>query len=161
MVYDISRRFDRFLICGERIDVDITDLIEFNTDWELEMTKIIAERGRSHTAIDYFVFSKGLWTHIAVVVPMFIYYAAVDLIKEYFKFYSWKIVDIEKLVNFARKNNILTVIDNTFATPVNQNPADFIILHSATKYLSGHSDLILGCAISDNRGLDVKTNKAK
>lgn len=47
VVYDISRRFDRFLICGERIDVDITDLIEFNTDWELEMTKIIAERGRS------------------------------------------------------------------------------------------------------------------
>ncbi|CUS82599.1 trans-sulfuration enzyme family protein [Candidatus Kryptobacter tengchongensis] len=74
-----------------------------------------------------------------------------------------RIVDIEKLVNFARKNNILTVIDNTFATPVNQNPADFgvdIIIHSATKYLSGHSDLILGCAISDKFKIE-KIRKTK
>ncbi len=63
-----------------------------------------------------------------------------------------RIVEIEKIVNEARgKEWILTVIDNTFATPVNQNPIDLgvdIVLHSATKYLSGHSDLILGCVMS-------------
>ncbi|CUT00912.1 trans-sulfuration enzyme family protein [Candidatus Chrysopegis kryptomonas] len=62
-----------------------------------------------------------------------------------------RIVDIQKIINIARKNNLLTIIDNTFATPVNQNPFDLgvdIILHSATKYLSGHSDLILGCVMS-------------
>lgn len=61
-----------------------------------------------------------------------------------------RLVDIEKLVKIAEMGKILTIIDNTFATPVNQNPLDFgvdIVIHSATKYLSGHSDLILGCCI--------------
>ena len=62
-----------------------------------------------------------------------------------------RIIDIKKIVDTARKNDLITIIDNTFATPVNQNPFDLgvdVILHSATKYLSGHSDLILGCVMS-------------
>lgn len=75
-----------------------------------------------------------------------------------------RIVEIQKVVNLSKRyDNILVIIDNTFATPVNQNPADFgvdIILHSATKYLSGHSDLILGCAISDKSKIE-KIRKTK
>ncbi|CUS76927.1 cystathionine gamma-lyase [Candidatus Kryptonium thompsonii] len=75
-----------------------------------------------------------------------------------------RVVDIKEIVTQAKKyDHILTVIDNTFATPVNQNPADFgvdIILHSATKYLSGHSDLILGCVISRKEIID-KIRKVK
>ncbi len=75
-----------------------------------------------------------------------------------------RIVDIKKIVDEVKEyENILTIIDNTFATPVNQNPADFgvdIILHSATKYLSGHSDLILGCVVSRKEIID-KIRKVK
>ncbi|MDW8109403.1 MAG: aminotransferase class I/II-fold pyridoxal phosphate-dependent enzyme [Candidatus Kryptonium sp.] len=75
-----------------------------------------------------------------------------------------RIVEIQKIINLSKKHdNILVIIDNTFATPVNQNPANFgvdIILHSATKYLSGHSDLILGCAISENSKIE-KIRKTK
>ncbi len=62
-----------------------------------------------------------------------------------------RVIDIKKIVNIAKERDIITIIDNTFATPVNQNPILLgvdIVLHSATKYLSGHSDLILGCVMS-------------
>ena len=58
-----------------------------------------------------------------------------------------KITDIEAAANFAQNNNLISVIDNTFASPVNQNPVDFgidLVLHSATKYLGGHSDICAG-----------------
>jgi cystathionine beta-lyase len=61
------------------------------------------------------------------------------------------ITDIEAVVQLARSNNILTVIDNTFATPINQNPLDFgldIVTHSGTKYLGGHSDICCGAALA-------------
>ncbi len=60
------------------------------------------------------------------------------------------IVDIEAVCAIARKHNILTVVDNTFASPYLQNPLDLgadIVLHSATKYLGGHSDVVHGCLI--------------
>lgn len=60
------------------------------------------------------------------------------------------IIDIEAIAAVARKRGILTVVDNTFATPYLQNPLDLgadIVLHSATKYLGGHSDAIHGCLI--------------
>jgi cystathionine beta-lyase/cystathionine gamma-synthase len=47
-----------------------------------------------------------------------------------------RIVDIEKIVKFAKREDLTTIIDNTFATPINQNPLDFgvdIVIHSATK----------------------------
>ena len=60
------------------------------------------------------------------------------------------IVDIEAVCAIARKHNILTVVDNTFASPYLQNPLDLgadIVLHSATKYIGGHSDVVHGCLI--------------
>ncbi len=57
------------------------------------------------------------------------------------------VVDIEKIAQFARENKIITIIDNTFASPVNQIPCDLgmdIVVHSGTKYLGGHSDLCCG-----------------
>src|SRR5687767_13886186 len=58
-----------------------------------------------------------------------------------------KISDIEAVVKIAQSKNIITAIDNTFATPFNQRPAEFgvdMIIHSATKYFGGHSDLTAG-----------------
>jgi len=66
------------------------------------------------------------------------------------------IVDIEAIAAVARKRGLLTVVDNTFATPFLQNPLDLgadIVLHSATKYLGGHSDAIHGCLIVKDAAL--------
>ena len=60
------------------------------------------------------------------------------------------IVDIEAVCAIARKRGILTCVDNTFASPYLQNPLDLgadIVLHSATKYIGGHSDVVHGCLI--------------
>jgi cystathionine beta-lyase len=62
-----------------------------------------------------------------------------------------KITDIGAVADFARSRHILTSIDNTFATPINQNPLAFgidIVIHSATKYMGGHSDITAGAIIS-------------
>ena len=66
-----------------------------------------------------------------------------------------KIIDIEHCVEFAKKHNLISVIDNTFASPYLQNPLDMnadIVMHSATKYLNGHSDVVMGalCTNDDN-----------
>ena len=61
------------------------------------------------------------------------------------------IADLEAVISFCRKHGLLAVIDNTFATPVNLRPLDLgfdVELHSATKYLNGHSDLVAGCVVS-------------
>ena len=58
-----------------------------------------------------------------------------------------QITDLRAVANLARAHNALAVADNTFATPVNQRPADFgvdLVWHSATKYLNGHSDVSAG-----------------
>ncbi len=60
------------------------------------------------------------------------------------------IVDIQAVCAIAREHGILTVVDNTFASPYLQNPLDLgadIALHSATKYLGGHSDAVHGCLV--------------
>lgn len=60
------------------------------------------------------------------------------------------IVDIKALSKVAKTNNILFAVDNTFATPYLQKPLDLgadIVMHSATKYLAGHSDVILGALV--------------
>ena len=65
-----------------------------------------------------------------------------------------KITDIGAVSKIARKNGLITLIDNTFASPVNQNPADFgidIILHSGTKYIGGHSDISCGVMVSSKK----------
>jgi len=60
-------------------------------------------------------------------------------------------LDIRQVAEFARSRGIATVIDNTFASPVNQNPIGFgidVVVHSGTKYLGGHSDLCCGIALT-------------
>lgn len=60
------------------------------------------------------------------------------------------VVDIEAVCAIARKHGIMTCVDNTFASPYLQNPLDLgadIVLHSATKYIGGHSDVVHGCLI--------------
>lgn len=60
-------------------------------------------------------------------------------------------VSIEKTVHSARKSGALTIMDNTFASPINQNPVDLgvdIVVHSATKYIGGHSDIMAGAVVS-------------
>ena len=68
-----------------------------------------------------------------------------------------KIADLGKIAEKAKKHNILTVCDNTFSTPFIQRPLDFgfdIVVHSATKYLNGHSDVIAGVVVvGDNQPL--------
>ena len=63
------------------------------------------------------------------------------------------VVDIAKIARFAKQNNITTIIDNTFASPVNQTPLDMgidVVVHSGTKYLGGHSDLCCGMVACSN-----------
>ena len=62
-----------------------------------------------------------------------------------------KITDLRAVAELARARGIKTVVDNTFATPVNQRPLEFgfdCVVHSATKYLGGHSDVTAGCIVS-------------
>jgi cystathionine beta-lyase len=61
------------------------------------------------------------------------------------------IIDIRKVAKFARKEGITTIIDNTFASPILQNPISLgidIVVHSGTKYLGGHSDLCCGAVLA-------------
>lgn len=58
-----------------------------------------------------------------------------------------KIIDIEAIASFAKQNNLVSIIDNTFASPINQTPLTLGIdveIHSATKYMGGHSDICAG-----------------
>ncbi len=60
------------------------------------------------------------------------------------------IFDLNRLREIARKHNILTLIDSTFATPVNQRPLEFgvdLVIHSCTKYLGGHNDILAGAVL--------------
>lgn len=61
------------------------------------------------------------------------------------------VIDIREVARFARERGILTVLDNTFASPINQTPIALgidVVVHSGTKYLGGHSDLCCGVAIT-------------
>ncbi len=63
------------------------------------------------------------------------------------------ITDIKGIAKLGKAHHILTSIDNTFASPINQNPIDFgidVIMHSATKYLGGHSDILAGALAASN-----------
>lgn len=61
-----------------------------------------------------------------------------------------QVPDLKSIIQFARKNNLISIIDNTFASPVNFRPPEMgfdISLHSCTKYLNGHSDIVGGAVI--------------
>ncbi len=69
------------------------------------------------------------------------------------------ICDIEAVSALAKKQNILVCVDNTFASPYLQNPLDLgadIVMHSVTKYLGGHSDVIQGCLVMNDPDLREK-----
>ena len=67
------------------------------------------------------------------------------------------IVDLERFADIGRRHRVKTIIDATFATPFNQRPLEFgidIVLHSATKYLAGHNDLLAGAVLGSAELVD-------
>jgi len=65
-----------------------------------------------------------------------------------------KIIDLKKVSEFAKKHNLISAVDNTFATPYFQKPLNLgidIVVHSSTKYLGGHSDLVGGSILTSNQ----------
>ena len=75
-----------------------------------------------------------------------------------------KIVDLKAIGALAKKRNLISMIDNTFASPINQNPIAFgidIVIHSATKYLGGHSDILAGAVVGSEKQMDVVFQMAK
>lgn len=70
-----------------------------------------------------------------------------------------RIIDIEAVAKVSKKHSLLLAVDNTFATPYLQRPLELgadIVMHSATKYLGGHSDVVLGGLIVKDKGLADK-----
>ena len=64
-----------------------------------------------------------------------------------------RIIDIKATAEIAKKNNLILVVDNTFASPYLQNPLDLgahIVLHSVTKYINGHSDIVMGATCTND-----------
>ncbi|RDZ27126.1 cystathionine gamma-synthase [Lysobacter silvisoli] len=68
-----------------------------------------------------------------------------------------KLVDIERIATLARKRGLIVVVDNTFSSPILQRPLELgahLVMHSATKYLNGHSDIVGGMVVvGDDAGL--------
>jgi cystathionine beta-lyase len=74
------------------------------------------------------------------------------------------ITDIKGVANLAKAKGLISTIDNTFASPINQNPIDFgidIVIHSATKYLGGHSDILAGAVACSKAHMETIWNVAK
>lgn len=70
-----------------------------------------------------------------------------------------QIIDISKMAEVAKKNHLILAVDNTFATPYLQRPLDLgadIVVHSATKYLGGHSDVVSGAIITSDPEISKK-----
>ncbi len=68
-----------------------------------------------------------------------------------------RLVDLHKAITFAKKHKLVSIIDNTFATPVLQNPLAMgfdIVVHSATKALAGHSDVLAGAAVGNKHWIE-------
>jgi len=75
-----------------------------------------------------------------------------------------EVTDMALVSAFAKANSLTTAIDNTFASPINQTPADFgidIVIHSATKYLGGHSDICAGTVSCSQVHMDRLWKTAK
>ncbi|WP_350286064.1 PLP-dependent aspartate aminotransferase family protein [uncultured Croceitalea sp.] len=67
------------------------------------------------------------------------------------------ITDMAAVAELSKKHGLVSMIDNTFASPINQNPADFgidIVIHSATKYMGGHSDICAGAIAASQEHID-------
>ncbi len=75
-----------------------------------------------------------------------------------------KIIDLEKIGKLGKEKKITTIIDNTFASPINQQPIELgidVVIHSGTKYLGGHSDISAGAVISTTQNIDCIHEMAK
>ncbi len=69
---------------------------------------------------------------------------------------TMQIIDIEGIAKISKQHNLLLTVDNTFASPYLQNPLDLgadIVMHSVTKYIGGHSDVVMGALIVNNEKL--------
>jgi cystathionine gamma-synthase len=74
-----------------------------------------------------------------------------------------RVIDLKKVSAIARQHRLVSIIDSTFATPINQRPAEFgidLVMHSGTKYFGGHSDLIAG-VVSGRRALVEKIHESR
>ena len=75
-----------------------------------------------------------------------------------------KLVNLEAVAKMAKKKGVISIIDNTFASPINQNPISFgidVVIHSATKYLGGHSDILAGAVVGSQKHIEVVFQMAK
>lgn len=72
-----------------------------------------------------------------------------------------QVYDLEQVVRFAREHGLVTLIDNTFATPVHYRPLEHgfdLVLHSCTKYLNGHSDIVAGAIVGSRERIKSLTH---
>ena len=66
------------------------------------------------------------------------------------------IIDVVKVCKIAKEKKILVAVDNTFATPYLQRPLELgadLVMHSVTKYLGGHSDVVMGALVTNNKSI--------
>ncbi|HEY9232848.1 MAG TPA: PLP-dependent aspartate aminotransferase family protein, partial [Blastocatellia bacterium] len=73
-----------------------------------------------------------------------------------------QVADLKSVVRFAKAHGLVTIIDNTFASPINFRPAELgfdLSLHSGTKYLNGHSDIVAGVVIGSREWVEKITHK--
>lgn len=71
--------------------------------------------------------------------------------------YTFEIIDIEKVISICKKHNLKSIIDNTWATAIFFNPLDFevdIVIEAVTKYISGHSDIMMGAVVANRENLE-------
>lgn len=72
---------------------------------------------------------------------------------------TMQIIDIKSIANITKAKNLILTVDNTFASPYLQNPLDLgadIVMHSVTKYIAGHSDVVMGALVTNNEDLYKK-----
>ncbi|MFT4673885.1 MAG: cystathionine beta-lyase/cystathionine gamma-synthase [Patiriisocius sp.] len=75
-----------------------------------------------------------------------------------------KITDLEMIARLSKQHGLVSMVDNTFASPINQTPVDFgidIMIHSATKYMGGHSDICAGAVAASKKHMDIIWNISK
>src|SRR5659263_760627 len=114
------------------------------------LTKIFSRFGIEHTFVDATNLDELKNAIKSNTVALFLESPSNPLLK---------ITDIRGAVKIAKEKNILTIIDNTFMSPYLQRPIEFgvdIIIHSATKFLSGHSDVLSGVVITADKQLGSK-----
>ena len=69
-----------------------------------------------------------------------------------------RVMDLARMVGIARAHGVLTIVDSTFATPINLRPLEYgvdLVIHSATKYLGGHNDLLAGVVVGSGKTLSL------